>query len=617
MNIHKMKSSDLFVTVDGNQERHQHDQVVFEGVADHYVKGEDVTACFTISHDMKVDSSDQIGLLRVGSTNIQECLAYAPVQLNLLTTSESTCRGAATFSSSSLPVTDDEFYQFSYIVDKRKCLGSSIPFQLNCSIDDIDLLSSSLIEASLERKPMSTNSDGLIALADHDNDDLVVIHTKGMLVEEKLRQENRQLFEMNRRLEQQKDECKSKLDLLDLKSNEYINKVKNDMQTLALSHKATIEELSSRQRSETKLRREYDACRSLCNQYQTEAKQFAERSRALEDLNIKLSDERNQLSSHFSSTMKLNEEQAIEINDLKKHVSDSDELLKAANQYQCQLEQQLRDLRLTAEKYRIAMQGQIDAYAKQASQQVNQIHALESVNNLLKEELNTVKADNTFLLTMAKQDKQLTNELQQQMDDLNEKHRLDIEQKQNELERLGKEFEQFKGNQNDLMILKNSFNEIEKRCIKHQKSEIEVKKQCAVYKEFVEELERKTENLTERLSAGANAYKTLYRKYKALEHLIDKTNRQSQQSPKPNSTTLSNETGLNEEVLVTLLRNSRELQQQDQQRIVQEDDKNTIITMMQNKNTNEEIRECPMCYWEFPEHLTLDSKKEHIENHFA
>ncbi|CAF5103163.1 unnamed protein product, partial [Rotaria magnacalcarata] len=218
--------------------------------------------------------------------------------------------------------------------------------------------------------------------------------------------------------------------------------------TLALSHKATIEELSSRQRSETKLRREYDACRSLCNQYQTEAKQFAERSRALEDLNIKLSDERNQLSSHFSSTMKLNEEQAIEINDLKKHVSDSDELLKAANQYQCQLEQQLRDLRLTAEKYRIAMQGQIDAYAKQASQQVNQIHALESVNNLLKEELNTVKADNTFLLTMAKQDKQLTNELQQQMDDLNEKHRLDIEQKQNELERLGKEFEQFKGNQN-------------------------------------------------------------------------------------------------------------------------------------------------------------------------
>ncbi len=51
-----------------------------------------------------------------------------------------------------------------------------------------------------------------------------------MLIEEKLRQENRQLLEINRRLEQQKDECKAKLDFLDSKSNEYINKVKNDMQ---------------------------------------------------------------------------------------------------------------------------------------------------------------------------------------------------------------------------------------------------------------------------------------------------------------------------------------------------------------------------------------------------
>jgi hypothetical protein len=51
-----------------------------------------------------------------------------------------------------------------------------------------------------------------------------------MLIEEKLRQENRQLLEINRRLEQQKDECKAKFDLLDSKSNEYINKVKNDMQ---------------------------------------------------------------------------------------------------------------------------------------------------------------------------------------------------------------------------------------------------------------------------------------------------------------------------------------------------------------------------------------------------
>jgi hypothetical protein len=77
---------------------------------------------------------------------------------------------------------------------------------------------------------LKPNHEGFIALADGDNDDLVVIHTKRMLIEEKLRQENRKLLEINRRLEQQKDECKAKFDLLDSKSNEYINKVKNDMQ---------------------------------------------------------------------------------------------------------------------------------------------------------------------------------------------------------------------------------------------------------------------------------------------------------------------------------------------------------------------------------------------------
>jgi len=74
------------------------------------------------------------------------------------------------------------------------------------------------------------------------------------------------------------------------------------------------------------------------------------------------------------------------------------------------------------------MQAQLDAYTKQASQQENQIHALESANCLLKEELNSMKTDNTFLLTMAKQDKQLINDLQQQIDDLNVKHRLKNEE---------------------------------------------------------------------------------------------------------------------------------------------------------------------------------------------
>jgi hypothetical protein len=51
-----------------------------------------------------------------------------------------------------------------------------------------------------------------------------------MLTEEKLRQENRQLIEMNRRLEVQKDECQAKLDLIGTKRQEQINKLNQDMQ---------------------------------------------------------------------------------------------------------------------------------------------------------------------------------------------------------------------------------------------------------------------------------------------------------------------------------------------------------------------------------------------------
>lgn len=50
---------------------------------------------------------------------------------------------------------------------------------------------------------------------------------------------------------------------------------------------------------------------------------------------------------------------------------------------------------------------------------------------------------------------------------------------------LRQEIEDGQNNQSSYSILKNSFNEIEKRCVKHQKSEIEVKKQLTVYKEFV------------------------------------------------------------------------------------------------------------------------------------
>lgn len=157
----------------------------------------------------------------MGSTNTKECLAFAPVQFNPSATAGATRHGTATFPASSLPVTDDEFYQFCYVINKAKNLGSSIPFQLNCAPDDIDLLSNAPVGKS--------KTDGLIALADQDNDDVVVIHTKRMLTEEKLRHENRHLLDLNRRLESQRDECQAKLDAMEEKGKEHMSKIAHDM----------------------------------------------------------------------------------------------------------------------------------------------------------------------------------------------------------------------------------------------------------------------------------------------------------------------------------------------------------------------------------------------------
>jgi len=59
-------SSDLNWPIDHPMEGQQHARVVFEDVADQYVKGDDVTVFFTILQEIKVNpDEDRIGLLRV------------------------------------------------------------------------------------------------------------------------------------------------------------------------------------------------------------------------------------------------------------------------------------------------------------------------------------------------------------------------------------------------------------------------------------------------------------------------------------------------------------------------------------------------------------------------
>jgi chromosome segregation ATPase len=280
----------------------------------------------------------------------------------------------------------------------------------------------------------------------------------------------------------------------------------------------------------------------------------------------------------------------------------ANELSKTSNQRQSLLEGQLRDLRLTSEKYQLSTQGQLEEYSKQAIQHEDQINALETMNNLLKEELNSCQADNQCLLLMSKQDKDLAQDLQQQLDQLREQYRSENELAQNQIETLRTELNEKDSDQQAYMALKTSFTEIEKRCVKHQKTEIEVKRQLTGYQSFINDLQREIQDLTERLSAGADEYKTLFRKYTALERSMNINQQQEKVEP-------INEATFDEEELISVLRNTHENQQQDPEPQIP-----STRTSMADIDVEE--RQCPMCYWQFPEHMTLDGKREHIEQHF-
>jgi hypothetical protein len=126
----------------------------------------------------------------------------------------------------------------------------------------------------------------------------------------------------------------------------------------------------------------------------------------------------NEIRSQLGVTSQLTKDQAIQIVDLERHLMQSNDLSKSSNQCQTILEQQLRDLRLTSEKYQISMQGQLNAYSKQITQREDQINALETANDLLKQELKSVKTDRECESSMPKQEQQirdlrLTSEKQQ------------------------------------------------------------------------------------------------------------------------------------------------------------------------------------------------------------
>lgn len=162
------------------------DRVTFENIPDQYLKGEDITVNVTLPQSLTTNSdADEIGLIRTGSTNIQQCLIRVPVQFQT-----STSHGTATFVAAQLPLTNDEFYQFWYIRNQSKNLGSSLPFQLNCTSDDMDFLT--------DISQRKNKTDSLGSLSDQETDDIVVINSKGKTCENESSDNDKHLEEMAR-----------------------------------------------------------------------------------------------------------------------------------------------------------------------------------------------------------------------------------------------------------------------------------------------------------------------------------------------------------------------------------------------------------------------------------
>lgn len=193
------------------------------------------------------------------------------------------------------------------------------------------------------------------------------------------------------------------------------------------THSAAIAELSSRQRSESKLVAEYDQCRAQCEQYQTEALQHAERCRTLEDAQGQILTEANQYRSQLAVTSQLIKDQATQIIDLERRLMQSSDLSKSANQRQALLEQQLRDVRLTSEKYQMSAQAHLESQTKQIAEQAERIEQLESTNASLKGQIKSLYDENEALALMSKRDKDHARDLEEQLAEIREQHRIENE----------------------------------------------------------------------------------------------------------------------------------------------------------------------------------------------
>lgn len=96
--------------------------------------------------------------------------------------------------------------------------------------------------------------------------------------------------------------------------------------------------------------------------------------------------------------------------------------MKTSHQRQSTLEREVRDCRLNAEKYQLAMQAQLEEFQRQTGHCGDQVGALQNANQLLTAELTALRTENEYLTDEVKQNKALIQQLQQQLDAAEERN---------------------------------------------------------------------------------------------------------------------------------------------------------------------------------------------------
>lgn len=135
--------------------------------------------------------------------------------------------------------------------------------------------------------------------------------------------------------------------------------------------------------------------------------------------------------------------------------------------------------------------------------------------------------------------------------------------------------------------------------------------------------------MTDRLSAGAEEYRTLFRKYVALEQSIaldrDHANAQLpvttiddpiEQKPveyvPPKVQDEQDNFRDVEEELDAVLRNS----DNDVRDVPYEEEERQQQRQASFNRDDSVVRKCPVCDWEFPEQMNSEGRNQHTESHF-